>query len=93
MGGPVSTAAAIPLIQSSWSTSASTALATGPTTAIRKSAPGVRASSRSLATPPSSHRVIPSTPMWFLLATTAWAISWPSSETSSSTALVRPTRA
>jgi len=32
-----------------------------PTTAIRKSAPGVRGSDRSCETPPNSHRVIPST--------------------------------
>jgi hypothetical protein len=42
----------------------------GPTTAIRKSAPGLNASPSSSDTPPKSHRVMRRTPIPSLFATT-----------------------
>ena len=63
----------------------------GPTTAIRKSAPGVRASLSSSDTPPNSQRVIRRTPIPFRLATTAWDTSWASNEAKNRAVATIPT--
>src|SRR6266498_3964278 len=68
----------------------STALVPGPTTAMANSAPGVRGSLRSSATPPSSQSVIASTWTPLARATRACASSWTRMDARNSAAATSP---
>jgi hypothetical protein len=65
-------------------------LTSGPTPAMRRSAPGVRASPPNRATPPKTHNVMPSTGTPLRMATTAWATSCASRPSRNTIAAVSP---
>ncbi len=69
-------------------TTAKAKLVSGPTIAMRKSAPGVRASPLSWATPPRSHSTMLSTSMPFRRATSECASSCANSDPMNSSAAI-----
>lgn len=65
-------------------------LTSGPTPAMRSSAPGVDASPRKRAIPPNTHSVMPSTGTPLRIARTAWATSCASKPNRNATAAPSP---
>jgi hypothetical protein len=70
---------------------ASARLTRGPTTAIRKSAPGVAASASICDTPPKMNSVIRRTGILYRRAMTEWPSSCSTTLTKSMTAVTAPT--
>jgi len=79
---------------SAWCTptknTASTPLVIGPAMAMRSCAPGVVGSDSRRAKPPSSHKVMPSTPIPSCRATREWPISCASREAKKSSDATTP---
>lgn len=65
-------------------------LTSGPAIAMRNSAPAEGNIPAKRATPPNSHRVMPSICMPSRRATTAWPSSWSNSDTKNSSAAQKP---